>query len=182
MNVFVEKYILTSGVLAFTAVWLGKWVGHIKKPFPLPVAPLQLYSNSQDAISSRLIKMLSLAKIRLHWRLWNQSPTLVSRACFPMDYVLVKSKLQHPPGHLTPFPAREGGNLFTTHRGRGIWLLASISCCESPWFHVCFRGLRRQTFMNSKEKIAYLWRIGWKPKAYTSCAPCLKVFKNDLLL
>ena len=41
-----------------------------------------------------------------------------------------------------------------------------------------------QTFewMNSKEKIAYLWRIGWKLKAYTSCALYLKVFKTDLYL
>ena len=36
--------------------------------------------------------------------------------------VPVKSKLQHPPpgaytGHLTPFPAQEGENLITTHRG-----------------------------------------------------------------
>ena len=29
------------------------------------------------------------------------------------------------PGHLTPFPAREGGNLITTHRGWGI-LIASL--------------------------------------------------------
>ena len=39
--------------------------------------------------------------------------------------------------------------------------------------------------MNSKEKIAYLWRIGRKPKAYTKglrCIPYLKVFKNDLYL
>ena len=38
--------------------------------------------------------------------------------------VSVKSKFQHPPraypGHLTPFLAREGGNLITTHRGWGI--------------------------------------------------------------
>ena len=37
---------------------------------------------------------------------------------------------------LTSFPAREGGNLITTHRGWGIWSLASISCYESHWFHV----------------------------------------------
>ena len=53
--------------------------------------------------------------------------------------VPVKLKLEHPPGHLTSFPAREGGNLMnlvspgighliTTHRGWGIWSLASISC------------------------------------------------------
>ena len=48
--------------------------------------------------------------------------------------VPVKSKLQHPrrayPGHLTSFLAWEGGNLITTHRGWGIWLLASMSCYE----------------------------------------------------
>ena len=51
------------------------------------------------------------------------------------------------PGHLTSFPAQEGGNLMhlvfprvghliTTHRGWGIWSLASILCYESRWFHV----------------------------------------------
>ena len=50
------------------------------------------------------------------------------------NYVSVKSKLQHPPraypGHLTLFLAREGGNLISTHRGWGIWLLASMPCYE----------------------------------------------------
>ena len=36
----------------------------------------------------------------------NQGPKM-----FKTIYVPVKSKLQHPPGHLTPFPFREGGNL-----------------------------------------------------------------------
>ena len=36
--------------------------------------------------------------------------------------------------------------------------------------------------MNSKEKIAYSWLSGWKPKAYTSFVPYLKVFKDDLYL
>ena len=36
--------------------------------------------------------------------------------------------------------------------------------------------------MNSKEKIAYSRRIGWKPKAYTSFVLYLKVFKTDLYL
>ena len=31
-----------------------------------------------------------------------------------------------------------------------------------------------------REKIAYLWRIGWKLKAHTSCDPYFEVFKNDL--
>ena len=34
--------------------------------------------------------------------------------------------------------------------------------------------------MNLKENIAYSRRIGWKPKACTSCLPYLKVFKNHL--
>ena len=34
--------------------------------------------------------------------------------------------------------------------------------------------------MNSKEKIAYSWRISGKPKAYTSVVLYLKVFKTDL--
>ena len=81
----------------------------------------------------------------------------------------------HPrafPGHLTPFPAREEGNLITTRRGWGIWSLASIRA-DSTWVEKSWRRrLRRQTFMNSKEKIAYLWSvatffvlyvIGWKP-------------------
>ena len=58
--------------------------------------------------------------------------------------VPVKSKLKHPlprayPRHLTSFATREGGNLMnlvfpgaghllSTHRGWGIWLLASIAC------------------------------------------------------
>ena len=36
--------------------------------------------------------------------------------------------------------------------------------------------------MNSKEKIAYSWRIGSKSKAYTSFVLYLKVFKTDLYL
>ena len=34
------------------------------------------------------------------------------------------------PVHLTSFLAREGGDLITTHKGWGIWSLASISCYE----------------------------------------------------
>ena len=36
--------------------------------------------------------------------------------------------------------------------------------------------------MNLKEKIAYLWQIGRKPKAHTSFVLYLKVFKTDLYL
>ena len=34
------------------------------------------------------------------------------------------------PGHLMAFLAQEGGNLITTHKGWGIWSLASMSCYE----------------------------------------------------
>ena len=78
-------------------------------------------------------------------------------ACFPnrvtiallCTFVPVKSKLQHPPRaypkefdlegrNLTNvfFPGK--GSLITTHRGWGIWSLASISCYESRWY---WRGL-----------------------------------------
>ena len=50
------------------------------------------------------------------------------------------------------------------------------------WVDKSWRRQRRQTLMNSKEKIVYSWRIGWKPKAYTSFVLYLKVFKTDLYL
>ena len=50
---------------------------------------------------------------------------------------------------------------------------------DSTWVD---KSWRRQTLMNSKEKITYSWRIGWKPKAYTSFVLYLKVFKTDLYL
>ena len=104
---------------------------------------------------------------------------------FSGPYVSVKSKLQHsPPGH-TPgiwrlfLPGREGiwsptieGGEFDrsprchdTARTDSTW----VDECHKSWR----RQRRRQTLMNSKEKIGYLWRIGWKPKAYTSCVPYL---------
>ena len=36
--------------------------------------------------------------------------------------------------------------------------------------------------MNSKEKIAYSWRSGRKPKVCTGFVPYLKMFKDDLYL
>ena len=41
---------------------------------------------------------------------------------------------------------------------------------------------RRQYLMNRKENIAYSWRIGLKPKAYSNFAQYLNGFKNDLYL
>ena len=38
------------------------------------------------------------------------------------------------PGHLTPFPAREGGHLIVTYRGWEIWSLASVSYYKSRRF------------------------------------------------
>ena len=53
------------------------------------------------------------------------------------------------PGHLTPFLAREGGNLIITHRGWGI-LIADLDVMlrDKSWR----RRRRRQTLMNSQEK------------------------------
>ena len=56
------------------------------------------------------------------------------------------------------------------------------SRADSTWVNKSWRRRWRQTLMNSKEQTAYSWRIGWKPKAYASCVPYLKVFKNDLYL
>ena len=76
-------------------------------------------------------------------------------------YVPVKLKLQHPPwaypGHLTPFLAREGGNLI-------------VSLDVMPWDKSWLRRRRCQTLM------MYFWRVGWKPKAYTSCVPYLNLY------
>ena len=52
----------------------------------------------------------------------------------------------------------------------------------SRGFVLSWRRRRRQTLMNSKEKITYSWRIGWKPKAYTSYVLYLKVFMTDFYL
>ena len=66
-------------------------------------------------------------------------------------YASVKSKLQNPPraypGHLTSFLAREGGNLIAS---------LDVMLRDKSWR----RRRGRQTLMNSKEKIGYLWPIG----------------------
>ena len=87
---------------------------------------------------------------------------------YPIMYQSNRSFNIHPPGIWRLFlPGREG-----------IWSLGLIRA-DSTWVDKSWRKrLRRQTLMNSKEKIAYLWRIGWKSKAYTSCVPYLKVFKG----
>ena len=101
---------------------------------------------------------------------WKPQQTFVH---IPSCYVTVNSKLKHRawayPGYLTPPPARERGNLITTHRGWGS--LASIhvtSRADSTWVNKSWRRRRKQTLINWKEKIAYSWRIGWKPKVCTA--------------
>ena len=73
------------------------------------------------------------------------------------------------------------GHLITTHRGWGIWSLASISCYvtliprpsrDKSW--------RRQALMHSKRKITLFVADWLKSKACTSFALYLKVFKNHL--
>ena len=77
-------------------------------------------------------------------------------------YEPVKSKLQHPPLPL-PLGIPRAFDVFSCLRGRefdhhsqGLGnLIASLDIMlpDKSW-------RRRQTLMNSKEKIAYLWRIG----------------------
>ena len=60
-------------------------------------------------------------------------------------------------------------HLITTHRGWGIWTLASIS------YYMTVQ------VSNSNRKIPDSWQTGWKAlKACTSFALCLKVLKNHL--
>ena len=40
----------------------------------------------------------------------------------------IEASTSPPPGYLTPFPAQEGGDLITTHRGWGIWSLDKRIC------------------------------------------------------
>ena len=115
----------------------------------------------------------------------------------PGGNVSVKSKLQHSPraypGHLTSFPAREGGNLINlVFLGAGIWslLIWGGEFDRKSRFHVASRAdstrgdksWRRQAFMHSKRKIPDSWQTGWKAKACTSFVLYLKVFKNHLYL
>ena len=89
------------------------------------------------------------------------------------------------PGHLTPFLAREGGHLIATHRGGEFDRKPRFHVtrrADSTWVDKSWRRRRRQTLMNSKEKIAYSWRIGRKLKAYTNFVLYLKVFSTDLYL
>ena len=58
-----------------------------------------------------------------------------------------------------------------------------MSRANSTWVDKSWRRRPETNFDDSKEKIAaYSKQIAWKPKAYTSCVPYLKVFKNDLNL
>ena len=67
------------------------------------------------------------------------------------------------PRHLTPFLAREGGNLITTHRGWGIWSLASMSCYETSNFDE-FKGKDWMFVVDwlktkgSKQAVFCIWR------------------------
>ena len=107
----------------------------------------------------------------------------VKRKCVNKVYFMYQSNRSFnippsPPGIPQAFDAFScpGGREFF-HPSQGVRNLIAI-LHEKPWR----RRRRCQTLMNSKEKIAYLWRIGWKPKVYTSCALYLKVFKNNLCL
>ena len=56
-----------------------------------------------------------------------------------LDLPLCTSQVEastSPPGHLTPFLAREGGNLITTHRGRVGNLITSLDVMfrDKSWY------------------------------------------------
>ena len=160
---FSEEAITYPGPRDFLLFFIAKFA-------PRSASFIFLMARSAESRSALRVANFQIKKIILKESLWDQGIT----------YVPVKSTLQHPPLGHTPGNWR----LFLPGRA-GIWSLASISCCESCWFHVVdksWRRRRRQTLMNSKEKIAYSWRIGWKPKAYTSFVLYLKVFKTDLYL
>ena len=95
------------------------------------------------------------------------------------------------PGHLTSFPAREGGNLINlVFPGQAFdhYLLGVGNLIASLDFMLrvvliprgVIKSWRRQAFMHSKQKIPDSWRTGWKAKACTSFVLYLKVFKNHL--
>ena len=92
-----------------------------------------------------------------------------------LSYVPVKSKLQHPPppfraypGHLTSFLAPEGGNLITTHRGWGIWLLALMSCYKinhggdvNQRKRLCICGRLVENQRPTTQAVFRIWRRLW---------------------
>ena len=98
--------------------------------------------------------------------------------------VLVKSKLHTsphpPPGIPRAFDAFScpGGRAFDHHSSGVENLIASLDFMLRV--ALISRRRRRQTLMDSKEKIVFSWRSGWKPKAHTSFVPYLKVFKDAL--
>ena len=110
--------------------------------------------------------------------------------------VPVKSNLKHPPplaypGHLTPFVAWEGGSLMNlvfpraghliiTHRGRRIWLLASISCYDALIPHGSINHDGDKPWWVQSERYPIRGGLAEKAKACTSFALYLKVFKNHL--
>ena len=92
---------------------------------------------------------------------WNQGYTLTSIGQTDLTYQSNRSFNIPPPraypGHLTPFPAQEGGVLITTHGWWGIWSLATISCYELRWFprrliNKSWQRRWRQTFDEFKGK------------------------------
>ena len=105
-----ERHDLTDVNSSFTVFWP---LLHSNKDKP---------HHSVNSLRSRRIKgTLHTAGAR---EIWIDQSGFSRWEKIQCPHLSVKSKLQHPPwaypGHLTPFLAREGGNLITTHRGWGI--------------------------------------------------------------
>ena len=118
----------------------------------------------------------------------NENAARKRRISFEIIVIMYQSNrtFNIPPGITRAFDAFPcpGGRAFD-HYSLGVGnLIASLDIMLRV--ALISRGLttwrrrRRQTLMNSKEKI--VWRIGLKPKAYTSFFLYLKVFNTDLYL
>ena len=85
-------------------------------------------------------------QIILHSLVWSSSSSLELMYQSNRSFNIPAPPWAYP-GHLTPFVVREGGNLIAC---------LDVMLRDKSWR----RWRRRQTLMNSKEKIAYLCRIG----------------------
>ena len=91
------------------------------------------------------------------------------------------------PGHLTPFLDREGGNLITTHKGWGIWSLASMSCYESRWFHWVDKSWRTdgadvKFWWIQRKRLHICGELVENQRSTQAVFHIWRCFKNDLCL
>ena len=73
------------------------------------------------------------------------------------------------------------GHLITTHRGWGIWSLASISCYGWRWFHVTWSNHGGdKPWRIQSERYPIRCGLAEKQRLAQKFAPYWKVFKNHL--